>query len=60
LNLIKAISNFGITLIGVVHVMKAMMNISTRLIVLNSGGKITEGKPQDTVRNQKVVDAYPG
>ena len=60
LNLVKAISNSGITLIVVEHVMKAIMNISTRLVVLNYGEKIAEGKPREVVANQKVVDAYLG
>lgn len=60
LKLVKSISDSGITLIVVEHVMKAIMNISTRLIVLNYGEKIAEGKPQEVVSDQKVVDAYLG
>jgi branched-chain amino acid transport system ATP-binding protein len=60
LNLVKAISDSGITLIVVEHVMKAIMNISTGLIVLNYGEKIAEGKPQEVVNDKKVVDAYLG
>jgi branched-chain amino acid transport system ATP-binding protein len=60
LKLVKAISDSGVSLIVVEHVMKAIMNISTRLIVLNYGEKIAEGKPQEVVNDQKVVDAYLG
>ena len=60
LKLVKSISDSGITLIVVEHVMKAIMHISTRLIVLNYGEKIAEGKPQEVVSDQKVVDAYLG
>lgn len=60
LKLVKSISDSGVTLIVVEHVMKAIMNISTRLIVLNYGEKIAEGKPQEVVSDQKVVDAYLG
>ena len=60
LKLVKAISDSGITLIVVEHVMKAIMNISTKLVVLNYGEKIAEGKPQEVVDNQKVIDAYLG
>ena len=60
LRLVKSISDSGVTLIVVEHVMKAIMTISSRLIVLNYGEKIAEGRPQEVVSDQKVVDAYLG
>jgi len=60
LKLVKSISDSGVTLIVVEHVMKAILNISSKLVVLNYGEKIAEGKPQEVVSNQKVVDAYLG
>ena len=60
LKLVKSISDSGITLIVVEHVMKAILNISSKLVVLNYGKKIAEGKPREVVSNQKVVDAYLG
>jgi branched-chain amino acid transport system ATP-binding protein len=60
LGLVKAIRDSGVTLIVVEHVMKAILEISDRLIVLNYGQKIAEGSPQEVVRNQDVIDAYLG
>ncbi len=58
--LVKAIGDSGITIIVVEHVMKAILDISSRLIVLNYGEKIAEGEPREVVRNEQVIEAYLG
>jgi branched-chain amino acid transport system ATP-binding protein len=60
LKLVKAINDSGVTLIVVEHVMKAILDLSTKLVVLNYGEKIAEGAPQEVVRNRNVIDAYLG
>ncbi|MFC1868177.1 ABC transporter ATP-binding protein [Thermodesulfobacteriota bacterium] len=60
LDLVKAIWDSGITLIVVEHVMKAILEISNRIIVLNYGEKIAEGLPQEVMSHKTVVDAYLG
>ena len=60
IDLIKKIRRNGLTLVIVEHVMEAVMEISDRVIVLNSGKKIMEGAPQEVVQNKEVIQAYLG
>ena len=60
IQLILEIRHLGITQMVIEHDMKAIMRISDRIVVLNSGEKLAEGSPEEIVKNPEVVAAYLG
>jgi branched-chain amino acid transport system ATP-binding protein len=58
--LIKKIRDYGISILIIEHVMSVIMGVSNRIIVLDHGEKIAEGRPYEVVNNQKVIDTYLG
>jgi branched-chain amino acid transport system ATP-binding protein len=60
IELIRKVRASSVTVVVVEHVMEAVMELSDRVIVLNSGRKIIEGTPKEVVANPEVKRAYLG
>jgi len=50
----------GISIIWIEHKMDAVFNVCDRIVVLDYGVKIAEGRPKEIAINNKVVEAYLG
>jgi len=53
-------SEFGMTVIMIEHDMGVVMDISSRVMVLDFGKKIAEGLPEEVLANSHVKRAYLG
>lgn len=53
-------SELGITIIWVEHIMGVLMRVVDRVMVLDHGEKIAEGKPHEVATNSKVIEVYLG
>ncbi len=60
IQLIFDVRKQGITQIVIEHDMKAIMRLSDRIVVLNSGEKLAEGSPEEIVNHPQVIEAYLG
>src|SRR5512145_2499955 len=60
IQLILELKKRGLTQMVIEHDMKAIMRISDRIVVLNSGEKLTEGTPQEVANHPDVIAAYLG
>ncbi|MGH6671427.1 MAG: ABC transporter ATP-binding protein [Xanthobacteraceae bacterium] len=60
LALLMRLNGKGVTVILIEHIMSAVMSFSRRLVVLVSGRKIADGKPEEVMRDPEVERAYLG
>jgi len=60
IELVQKIRNRHVTVFMIEHVMKAIMEISDRILVLHFGTKIAEGTPKEIATDKAVLEVYLG
>lgn len=58
--LLVRLNERGVTVILIEHIMRAVMSFSQRLVVLVSGRKIADGRPDEVILDPEVERAYLG
>lgn len=60
-DLLQRLTDWGIAAVGgVEHVMQVVMKIAGKVVVLDHGVKIAEGKAEEVVHRPEVIEAYLG
>jgi len=60
INLIRNLKEQGKTILFIEHDMNSVMGVAEKVVVLNYGKKIAEGKPEEVINNKEVLSAYLG
>jgi branched-chain amino acid transport system permease protein len=58
--MIRRVRGAGITVVIIEHTIQALVKIADRLVVLDQGRRLAEGRPGDVTRNPAVIEAYLG
>jgi branched-chain amino acid transport system ATP-binding protein len=57
---IKTIHARGTTIIWIEHIVHALVSVADRLVVMDFGQKLAEGKPHDVLADPRVREVYMG
>lgn len=60
IEIIRRIRASGVSVLMIEHIMQAVMELSDRVVVINTGSVLTSGLPKEVVNDARVIEAYLG
>jgi branched-chain amino acid transport system permease protein len=60
IQIIRRIRASGVSVLMIEHIMQAVMELSDRVVVINTGSVLTSGLPKEVVNDARVIEAYLG
>ena len=56
----SAVAAFGVTVVCIEHVMRALVQLAQRVVVMHHGAVLFEGSAQEMLRDEQVIRIYLG
>ena len=60
LGMVRDVHARGVTIVLIEHVMRVIVGVCERVIVLHLGRHLAEGRPQEVLKDARVIEAYLG
>jgi branched-chain amino acid transport system ATP-binding protein len=60
LEMVRSVRAAGVTIVLIEHVMRVIVGVCERVVVLHLGRHLAEGRPQEVLRDERIVEAYLG
>lgn len=57
---VRKLKDQGIAIALIEHIIKAVVALSTRIVVIDTGKRLAEGTPEDVLNNPSVIETYLG
>ena len=60
LDMVRTVHRSGVTIVLIEHVMRVVVGVCERVVVLHFGQTLAEGRAEDVLKDQRVIEAYLG